>query len=188
MEEATENEHLNTLAPVPAQADYSLPAWRLREVMSIAIKKLCDAEYYAEGFDCIKMIAEEGIALEGYSDFLPENLERMRAISKGIWKEGLCLIIPAGVRMICYNDRQNDDETKLIIILHEYGHIVQRHTEQSMNREMEASCFATVMFLLLAVEKKVHLAKTIAEQGAIAEFARLLTWNKKGGTMEDSVC
>ncbi|MDE6705240.1 MAG: hypothetical protein K2J81_04970 [Treponemataceae bacterium] len=170
-----------------ARTGYTLPAWRLFEVMGIALKKLYDAGFCAAGFDCIKMITGEGITLRGYSSFLPENLERMRPLSKGIWQEGLCLILPAddenpaGVRMICYDDSYKNG-AEMLIILHEYGHIVLKHTEQSMNGEAEAICFATAMFLMLTLEKQGHLAK----KGS-AEFARLMSLNRTGGAREKTV-
>ncbi len=172
----------------PARTGYALPAWRFFEVMDIAAKKLCDAGYDGKGFDCMRMITGEGIVLRGYSSFLPENLERMRPLSKGTWQEGLCLILPAddenpaGVRMICYNDSYKNGE-EMLIILHEYGHIVLKHTEQSMNGEAEAVCFATVMLLLLMLEKQGHLVRN----GSAAEFARLVSLNRTGGAGKKSV-
>ena len=71
---------------------------------------LCDAKYYADGFDYRKMITDKGIVIKGYSEFVPENLERMKSCSKSFWNEGLCLVIPSEnkdqkeVKLICYND------------------------------------------------------------------------------------
>lgn len=48
----TENIESNKeLAQVQLNSTYTLPAWRLNEIAATAIKMLCDAEYYADGFD-----------------------------------------------------------------------------------------------------------------------------------------
>ncbi|MDE5614137.1 MAG: hypothetical protein K2I74_05755, partial [Treponemataceae bacterium] len=60
---------------------------------------------------------------------------------------------------------------------------VLKHTEQSMNGEAKAICFATAMFLMLMLEKQGHLAK----KGSAAEFVRLMSLNRTGGAREKTV-
>ncbi len=172
----TENIESNKeLAQVQPNSNYILPAWRLNEIAATAIKMLCDAKYYADDFDYKKMIADKGIVIKGYSEFVPENLERMKSCSKSFWSEGLCLVIPSEnkeqkeAKLICYNDSYTHGE-ETIIILHEYGHISLKHTEQSINGEMEATCFAISMLIMLALEHQFHFARTLAENGAINQL------------------
>lgn len=172
----TENIESNKeLAQVQQNSTYNLPAWRLNEITAIAVKMLCDAKYYVDGFDYRKMITDKGIVIKGYSEFVPENLEKMKSCSKSFWNEGLCLVIPSEnkdqkeVKLICYNDSYTHGE-ELVIILHEYGHISLKHTEQSINGEMEATCFAISMVIMISLEQQFHFARTLAENGAINQL------------------
>lgn len=148
--------------------EYKLPAWRVNEIIYQAVRLLNDMEYYKDDFDYRKMIMKYGIRLKKYSALSPESLEKLQAISISIWKEGLCAVFPnKGTNQTCsliaYNDSKSASEI-MTIIMHEFGHIFLKHTEQCINAETEAFCFATAMVLLLTLESQFHLGKNVIEK------------------------
>ena len=166
MEEAAEN---TTGNGVQRLEEYTLPSWRVNQIILEALSVLSEAEYYKEGFDYKQMIRSKGIKLKSFSSFAPENLMQFRQISLSLWNEGVCLIFPdeqtgSSCRMIAYNDNGTAAEI-MQIILHEFGHIRLHHTQQSINGEVEATCFALVMSLMLMLEEQFHIGKKIMQTG-----------------------
>lgn len=163
--------HIKQLGSGDTEMKFTLPAWRMNEIVDFAAKILCEAKFYSEDFSYRKMISDGGITVKGYSQFLPENLEKMRVFSPSFWSEGLCLVLPPdenfadGIKMICYNDSYKNGE-EAVVILHELGHILLKHTEQSMNGEAEAICFAATAMILISLEKRFHFVKKM-EDGEI---------------------
>lgn len=144
---------------------YVLPPWRVNDIILLAIQTLSDVDYYNDDFDYKKMIREQGIKLKKFSCFAPENLEEFRKISLSRWEEGVCVIFPDPVtgeqrRMIAYNDSHNDAEC-MQIVFHEFAHIKLHHTQQSINGEVEATCFALAMSMFVILEKIFHVGKTV---------------------------
>lgn len=88
--------HILKIGEKDMEIKFTLPAWRLNEIVDFAVRTLCEAEFYSDDFNYMQMISDNGILIKGYSQFLPENLEKMRALSKSFWTEGLCLVIPPG--------------------------------------------------------------------------------------------
>lgn len=168
---------------------FTLPAWRLNEIVDFAVRTLCEAGFHTDNFSYRQMISDCGILIKGYSQFLPENLEKMKAFSKSFWTEGLCLVVPPGeesadgIKMICYNDSYRNGE-EAVVILHEFAHILLRHTEQSMNGEAEAICFAAASVLLISLEKRFHFIKKASEKNEEINLSRLVEEIEGGGRKE----
>lgn len=146
---------------------YVLPPWRLNEIILLAAQTLDREEYYRENFDYKKMVSGMGIKLKKYSSFTPENLEKFTEISLSLWNEGVCLVFPdvktgEQRRMIAYNDKRSSSEC-MHIIFHELAHIIMRHTQQSINGEVEAACFALAMSLLVITGQKFRAGKSLAD-------------------------
>ena len=146
-----------------------LPPWRLNEIILLAFEILNAEEYYKDGFDFKEMITSKGIRLKKFSDFAPKNIARLRELSLSFWNEGLCIAFPDPVtgeqcRMIAYNEKLPDSE-RMQVILHEFGHLMMRHTQQSINGEVEATCFALAMTLLVVMEKVFHAGRNAVRQG-----------------------
>lgn len=184
-EESEENKNASAQVQQEICDNFTLPAWRMTEIIDIVAEILHNAEYYADGFDYVKMINAEGIKIKGFSEFYPENLEKMKVFSRGFWKEGLCIVIPPdeenrnGMKMICYNDSYKNTEVKMIIF-HEFAHIILKHTEQSIIGEIEATCFAASMLTFLVIEERFHFARTLAETGNLNRLMGIT----KGGVMK----
>ena len=146
---------------------YVLPSWRMNEIIQLAAETLSEQEYYKDNFDYKKMILEMGIKLKKYSSFSPENLEKFTEISLSLWNEGVCLVFPDEEtgeqnRMIAYNDKKSSSEC-MHIIFHELAHIIMKHTQQSINGEVEATCFALVMSVFVMLEQKFHFSKRLVK-------------------------
>lgn len=146
---------------------YVLPPWRVNDIILLAIQTLSDVDYYNDDFDYKKMIREQGIKLKKLSCFAPENLEEFRKISLSRWEEGVCVIFPdpgtgEQCRMIAYNDKHNDAEC-MQIVFHEFAHIKLHHTQQSINGEVEATCFALAMSMFVILEQLFHIGKTVVK-------------------------
>ena len=62
--------------------------------------------------------------------------------------------------MIAYNENRNSIEC-MQIVFHEYAHIKLQHTQQSINGEVEATCFALAMTMFLLLEQLFHVGKTV---------------------------
>lgn len=144
---------------------YVLPPWRVNDIILLAIETLSDVNYYDDDFDYKKMIREQGIKLKKFSSFTPENLEDFRKVSLSRWEEGVCVIFPnpgtgEQCRMIAYNEKHNSIEC-MQIVFHEFAHIKLHHTQQSINGEVEATCFALAMTMFLLLEKLFHVGKTV---------------------------
>lgn len=146
---------------------YVLPPWRMNEILLLAAETLSTEEFYKDGFDYKKMIRDKGIKIRKFSSFTPDNLAAFMALSLSGWKEGICALFPdpetgGQCRMIAYDDGRTPAEC-MQIIFHEYGHIVLRHTQQSVNGEVEATCFALAMSLLVILEQQFHVAKDLTQ-------------------------
>lgn len=108
--DVTDKNHIEQIGEGSQKVEFTLPAWRMDEIVNFAMKTLYEAKFYSDEFSYRKMIADDGITVKGYSQFLPANLEKMRSFSKSFWSEGLCLVLPpdekfeGGIKMICYND------------------------------------------------------------------------------------
>ena len=81
------------------------------------------------------------------------------------WEEGICALFPHPVtgeqcRMIAYNENRNSIEC-MQIVFHEYAHIKLQHTQQSINGEVEATCFALAMTMFLLLEQLFHVGRTV---------------------------
>ena len=144
---------------------YVLPPWRVNDIILLAIETLSDVDYYRDDFDYKKMIREQGIKIKKFSAFSPDNLEKFRKISLSRWEEGICALFPHPVtgeqcRMIAYNENRNFIEC-MQIVFHEYAHIKLHHTQQSINGEVEATCFALAMTMFLLLEQLFHVGKTV---------------------------
>lgn len=145
-----------------------LPPWRRNEIILMAFE-LLDAEgYYEDGFDYRKMIASKGIRLKKFSDFSAGNIARLRKLSENFWNEGLCSVFPDPVtgrqcRMIVYNEKLTESEC-MQVILHEFGHLVLHHTQQSINGEIEATCFALAMSVFIMMEQTFHVGRNAIRQ------------------------
>lgn len=151
------------------QKEYILPPWRMNQIILEVLSVLSEEKYYNEGFDYKQMIRAMGIKIKAFSSFAPENLEEFRHISLSLWNEGVCLVFPKSqtgevCRMIAYNDEHSASEI-MQIILHEFGHLRLHHTQQSINGEVEATCFAIIMTLMLTLEKHFHIGKSIMQTG-----------------------
>ena len=138
---------------------YILPPWRINEILLEVFSVLSAEEYYKEGFDYKRMIEGMGIKVKKFSSFSPENLKRFKENSLSLWNEGVCLLFPDDetgkqLRMIAYNDSHNATET-MQITLHEFAHIRLRHTQQSINGEVEATCFSIAMKPYVHTRRKV---------------------------------
>lgn len=169
MEEAEENTQRNGLQKIGGAQEYILPSWRMNEIVLEVISVLTEEEYYKEGFDYRKMIQGMGIKIKKFSSFAPENLEQFRKISLSLWNEGVCLLFPdkengGHCRMIAYNDNHTAAET-MQIILHEFAHIRLRHTQQSINGEVEATCFSIAMSLMFMLEEQLHIGMKTVQLG-----------------------
>lgn len=167
MEEALEIARQNGAPQEAGARKYILPSWRLNEILIEVASVLSEEEYYKEGFDYRKMIQDMGIKIKKFSSFAPENLEQFRKISLSLWNEGVCILFPdketgGQHRMIAYNDSRSAAET-MQIILHEFAHIRLRHTQQSINGEVEAACFSAAMSLMFMLEEQFHIGMKTAQ-------------------------
>lgn len=160
-------------------AKMSLPPWRFYEIVENAAAILLEADFLGEDFDCRAMIKSRGIRIKPYSAFRPENLAEMRQIcNTNFWQEGMFLSAPdrqtgKPCRMIVYNDGYGE-EASIVIILHEFGHYVLKHTQQSPIGELEATCFATAMITLLLLPKALQLAAAGGKASGREELTALL--------------
>ncbi|MGN0728752.1 hypothetical protein [Treponema sp.] len=153
---------------------YTLPSWRVTEIILLAIQFLSDEEYWKDDFDYQKVISDEGIMLKAYSLFKENNLLELQKISLSLWNEGLCLVdtdkeTNRVCRMIAYNDTKNAVEI-MQIILHEYAHILFGHTEQSMHGEAEAILFSAITTFMIIAEQQFHFVKLIAKENDKKRF------------------
>lgn len=151
--------------PMQDGKPYVLPPWRLNEIVMLALETLISVDFCREDFNYQKMITDRGIKIKKFSSFSPENLELFTSLSLSQWTEGVCLVFRdketgEQKRMIAYNDSRNAAEV-MQIILHEFAHIIMRHTQQSVNGEVEATCFALTMMLFIIIERRFHLGQTI---------------------------
>lgn len=151
-----------------AEKSYELPAWRMYEIIQLAVETLCASDYYSEKFDYKKMIRGAGVKIKKFSSFTPESLAKIRNISVSRWKNGVCLIFKDHEtgeegRMIAYDDALEEKEV-LFIILHEFGHIKLMHTQQSIHGEIEANCFATAMLVFILTERQFHFGNEIVKR------------------------
>ena len=148
---------------------YQLPMWRVNEIILLAAQIVCSQKNFDESFDYKKMISDMGIKIKKFSSFTDENLSAFYQSSLSLWKEGVCFVLPyqeetgKKVCMIVYNDKKSSTEC-MEIILHEFAHIVMRHTQQSINGELEATCFALAMIIFIELEKQYHKGKELATQ------------------------
>ena len=147
---------------------YTLPSWRVREIILLALETLSTQEYYNADFDYKKMITGMGIKLKKFSMFSPKNLQAFRSISLSLWDEGVCAVFPNPEngeqrRMIAYDDTQGTYEC-MQTILHELGHLLMQHTQQSLNGEMEANCFSTAMTLFITLERRFHIGRNVVRK------------------------
>ena len=143
---------------------YVLPLWRINEIILIVMDTLGKADYDSDSFDYTKMIKNEGIKLRKFSSFTSENLEAFRKISLSLWTEGVCTIFPDPITgekrcMIAYRDNENISEC-MHIIFHEFAHIKLHHTQQSINGEVEATCFSLAMTLFILMGQVLNEGKT----------------------------
>ncbi len=146
---------------------YVLPPWRVNDIILLVIQTLCDVEYYNDDFDYKKMIRNKGIKLKKFSSFTSGNLEQYKRLSLSLWDEGVCTVFPDPLtgrqcRMIAYNDSHNDAEC-MQIVFHEFAHIVMQHTQQSINGEVEATCFALAMSMFVILEQLFHIGKDVVK-------------------------
>lgn len=153
---------------------YTLPSWRVNQIILIAVRFLNEAGYWKEGFDYQKVIRDRGIVIKAYSAFKSENLAELRKLSLSLWDEGLCLVATdketQGVcRMIAYNDAKTAAEI-MQIIFHEYAHIKFGHTEQSQHGEAEAILFSAMATFLMIAEQRFHIGRLIATEGGDERF------------------
>lgn len=134
---------------------YALPPWRIDEIEVLAMETLKTGGYFDYGFDYRKMITDTGIRIKKFSSFKPENLAEFSRASLSLWNDGVCLVIPrteecGPKKMIAYNDTLSDAQV-MYILLHEFAHILLKHTQQSINGESEAACFAVAMKILIEI-------------------------------------
>lgn len=132
---------------------YTLPSWRVFEIIKTALLVLKRFDFRKPGFDYMEIFKKEGIKIKKYSAISPENMEEFKKISLSGWDEGMCLVFPANnqtCKMIAYND-EVDEQRKMYILFHEHGHIVLKHTEQSVNGEHEAICYASALTVILQI-------------------------------------
>lgn len=169
--EGTGNQVKNGMPPQGAALEanrYVLPPWRMSQIVAEVFSAFCEGEFHRDDFDYKRMICSTGIRLTGFSSFAKENLEELKSVSPSLWDEGLCLAFPnektgETCRMIAFNDIHAPAETRQII-LHEFGHLRLRHTQQSINGEAEATCFAIAMTVLLLLERRLHIRDTIVQK------------------------
>ena len=144
---------------------YRLPSWRILELLDMASQLLCQHKYYEENFDYKKMITSMGIHIKPYSNFTPENLEKLRQETLGMRLGGMALrdYDPQQKKWCClvaYDD-QDQSLNEMEIILHEFAHIYLGHTQQSAHAESEAICFSVAILGLLCIEKITPVGKYI---------------------------
>ncbi len=148
--------------------DFVLPPWRVLQILTTALDTLVEEDFLSNDFDYMEMIRRRGIRLKPYSAFSLEHLKKLRKMSLSFWKEGLCLAVTdekqGQCRMIAYNDKVSD-EIKLAIIMHEFGHIVLKHTQQCEQGEAEALCFATVMMTALSFKPSLSAGNESGKTG-----------------------
>lgn len=153
---------------------YTLPSWRVNEIIFFAVQFLSNAGFWEEGFDYQKVIMSEGIVIKAYSAFKSENLLELQKVSLSVWDEGLCFVTTDKesnrvCRMIAYNDAKTAAEI-MQIIFHEYAHIRFCHTQQSLHGEAEAILFSAIATFLMIAEKQFHLGALIAKEGGKEAF------------------
>lgn len=145
-----------------------IPAWRINQIIRIAMKMILDAGLLDSDFDLETMIKKNAIRIKKFSDFNPENLSKLKKLSLSFRADGLCLIFPDEqtgnqCKLISYDDEKSEEEIATII-LHEFGHIVLKHTEQSIIGEMEAICFVSVIICLIELNKQLHIGQILEAQ------------------------
>lgn len=139
---------------------HGLPQWRIYEIVTSAFDYLIEIKFFNKDFDFFVMIKQEGIKIKPYSAFKEEN--RKKILSK--YKKGLYKSFSKTEKMICYNDKL-DSFTQIVTILHEFGHYILGHTEQSHNGELEADCFAYATLLIVYLEEKNHFSEILLRSG-----------------------
>lgn len=123
-----------------------LPVWRCNEIMNIA-KKYVELilNNTDEFFNVEKFLKDNGAILIPYSAFNMEEIKKLYTIKKSFWQHGLCYSTVfndgSGQYCIFYNDRL-DSQSKMVVLLHEFGHMVLKHTEHCDLAEKEAFYFA----------------------------------------------
>ncbi|GEM_PF-2168366 len=153
---------------------YTLPPWRMNQIIVEVLSVLCEEDFCDAGFDYKQMVASQGIKIKRFSAFSPENIREFRKASLSLWTEGVCLVFPdvdtgATCRMIAYNDEHTAAEI-MQIILHEFAHIRLRHTQQCINGELEASCFAVAMTLMIMLGRQLQLGRFLRRKEGKALF------------------
>ena len=174
-----------------AEKPYTLPSWRVSEIILIAVKFLSDQGYWDDSFDYQKAVIGEGIVIKAYSAFKRENLAELQKVSLSLWDEGLCLVATDKetgkvCRMIAYNDDRTAAEI-MQIIFHEFAHIKFGHTEQSQHGEAEAILFSAITVFLMIAEQQFHIGRLIARDGGakrLYEGMRAGLMDKFGGQTE----
>ncbi len=148
--------------------DFALPSWRIIQIVTIALDILVEEDFFSNEFDYMEMIRRKGIRIKPYSTFSPENLRKLSKMSLSFWQEGLCLVNndekQGQCMMIAYNDN-NPDDIKMLIIMHEFAHIVLKHTQQCEQGEAEALCFASVMMTAFSFEPSLNTGSGSGKAG-----------------------
>ncbi len=152
---------------IPGSKKYTLPPWRINEIILLAIETLSAYEYYKPDFDYKKMVRSHGIKVRGFSKFTKENLEGFRKRSISSWREGVCCVFwdPESKErkaIIAYDDKAPESE-QMQIVFHEFGHVIMGHTEQSLNGELEANAFSLAMTLFIIAERATHADQRATE-------------------------
>lgn len=121
---------------------HQLPDWRYEEIDK-EVSKILDI-CGRKNFDAKKFAKRLGINLIPYSAFQDSDLEKVMRFAKDANLHGFyALVEKDGERAmyIAYDDCLSGLLLD-ILLLHETGHAVFRHTEQSDHAESEANCFA----------------------------------------------
>lgn len=122
--------------------EYELPSWRYEEIDK-AVSKILDI-CGRKNFDAKKFALLFGINLIPYSAFPGDDLAKVMRLAKDANLHGFyALVEKDGERIpyIAYDDCLSGLLLD-ILLLHETGHAVFEHTEQSDHAESEANCFA----------------------------------------------
>lgn len=102
-------------------------------------------------FNLFSMLKRKDIKIIKMSNFCEENLKKLEKICLSFRSEGFCFIENTQFKLIAYNDKLNKIEQEMIL-LHEYAHIHLKHTQQCQLAELEATCFASIFYLLMTFE------------------------------------
>ncbi len=151
-----------------------LSSKRCEEIKKLAVETLERCNVCELPIDPFKMASRMGVKIDAYSSLREKDRARSFKLSTdGYWARG-----NNGALVIAYNDSKIIGRTNFTL-MHEIGHIVLDHTEDSELAEKEASFFAKfalappILIDRLNLKDPVKISKVFGLSLEVGRYARV---------------